>query len=855
MFLPGILNAVRQAAVARGYGVHGGNSSSRVALARAPARIVANMVDSAELPTLFIDIKFRNLQTLYAKRQQALNAGFLIQGDDDFVPASIRLAQQTIPVELRLKGDMLDHVRGDKWSFRIHTKGVGQLFGLRRFSVQHPGTRGYQAELLFLETLQSLGVLAPRYLFVRVVVNGNSVGVMALEEHGSKELLERNGRKDGVIIRFDESLLWESRMAKGEGAPRLGGPFESYLVAPIDAFEMSKIEKSPQLTRELDVAAGLLRAFVESELPASEVFDVELLGRFLATAELWGAWHAIVWPNLRFYLNPLTMRLEPIGFDASIELDPAEGSVSSPESLMGQMLADREVRAAFDRTLQTLKDSVENGEFIDQLRQLERPALRDLRTEYFLLEEMDLETLVRRAHALPYTTTAAEGPGPYPVNVVAQLITDGQRQYLELANPLPHAVQVQALDWVDDKGRVWPFEAASKLSLPLVLASTPLDTRPIPLRVDYQASVAAPNDWLRVTARIGTDGEQKFARASRGFAALRKPPLPTGDIRSQLARHPFLSLDSKAQRAEIRKGRWTVRESLEIPPGLTLLIHAGTTLRFSADASLIVHGATDMLGTTEEPVVLEAASDHGGNEGTWQGIAVFNAPARSHWSHVMVRDTTGVSRGAWSLTGGITFYHSDVTMTDCVLEGNRAEDATNIVHSDFALDNLTVFNTASDGLDSDFSTGSVRGGLFRKIGTSGGADAIDVSGSTVVVDGTRFTDISDKALSVGEDSSMTARNVVAENCGVGAASKDGSTLELADSVFRGARIAGLMSYVKKPEYGPSSLVSTNVQVLGSARHAVAQQGTTLILDGKQLPGQSLDVDQLYRTVMTRGLRR
>jgi hypothetical protein len=45
-----------------------------------------------------------------------------------------------------------------------------------------------------------------------------------------------------------------------------------------------------------------------------------------------------------------------------------------------------------------------------------------------------------------------------------------------------------------------------------------------------------------------------------------------------------------------------------------------------------------------------------------------------------------------------------------------------------------------------------------------------------------------------------------------------------------------------------------VQVVDSARIAVAQQGTTLVLDGKQLPGQSLDVDRLYETVMTRGSR-
>ena len=292
-FPAGIRAAVRHAAVDRGYGVYGGTPGLGAALAKAPARIIRNLHDPADIPTLHFDIKFRNLQKLYAKRQEALQKGFLIQGDADFVPASIRLDQRTIPVELRLKGDMTDHFRGSKWSFRIHTKGDAELFGLRRFSIQDPATRGYQAELLYHETLRRMGVLAPKYFFVRVRVNGNAVGVMALEEHGAKELLERNGRRDGVIIRLDESLLWESRLAKGERGERLGGPFESYLFAPIDAFQQAKIVKSPQLMREQEVAAGLLRAFLEGVMPASEVFDADLLGRYLAVTELWGAWHAV----------------------------------------------------------------------------------------------------------------------------------------------------------------------------------------------------------------------------------------------------------------------------------------------------------------------------------------------------------------------------------------------------------------------------------------------------------------------------------------------------------------------------------------------------------------------------------
>ena len=54
---------------------------------------------------------------------------------------------------------------------------------MRRFSIQHPATRGYQGEVIFQETLRRLGVLTPRYFFVDVIINGDDIGIMALEEH------------------------------------------------------------------------------------------------------------------------------------------------------------------------------------------------------------------------------------------------------------------------------------------------------------------------------------------------------------------------------------------------------------------------------------------------------------------------------------------------------------------------------------------------------------------------------------------------------------------------------------------------------------------------------------------------
>ena len=67
--------------------------------------------------------------------------------------AIIEHNDQKYDIKIKLKGLYLDHLKGDKWSFRIHIKGDDHLFGMRRFSIQHPRTRNYESEILFFETL------------------------------------------------------------------------------------------------------------------------------------------------------------------------------------------------------------------------------------------------------------------------------------------------------------------------------------------------------------------------------------------------------------------------------------------------------------------------------------------------------------------------------------------------------------------------------------------------------------------------------------------------------------------------------------------------------------------------------
>jgi hypothetical protein len=167
----------------------------------------------------------------------------------------------------------------------------------------------------------------------------------------------------------------------------------------------------------------------------------------------------------------------------------------------------------------------------------------------------------------------------------------------------------------------------------------------------------------------------------------------------------------------------------------------------------------------------------------------------------------------------------------------------NTIRSSLELERVEFRDAASDALDTDFCTGSMRGG--RVVNANG--DGLDVSGSTLTIDGTRFENVGDKAISVGEASRVRATRIDVDTCGTGVASKDGSVTEVAGGRVANARIAALMTYIKKSEYGPATLRATDVQIERAGRDAIAQTGSRLSIDDVELATERVDVEALYRS--------
>ena len=339
-----------------------------------PARIVQRLVPAEDMPTLVVDMNFRRYRDILNQREQALQAGVYIPSAQDFVTATIEMDGSAIPVRMRLLEGPADHLGEDeKWGFEVRTRGGSRLLGMQRFYLLDPATNNWLNQWAFARTLEREGVLVARYQFVQLIFNGDHRGIYALQEGFADELLTGQDRPAGVIVRFDADLLWESiahfrgdaRTAAADPVANLGASDFRYF--EVDTFRTATIAQDPALSAQADSAIGLLRALQAGQLIASEVFDVQEYGRFLALVDLWGATQGTSLVNLRYYYNPVSARLEPVGFNANALGTDARVSLAATYD-------DPSLQMAYVREAVR----VSQPEYLDQLQAALEPEFRRL---------------------------------------------------------------------------------------------------------------------------------------------------------------------------------------------------------------------------------------------------------------------------------------------------------------------------------------------------------------------------------------------------------------------------------------------------------------------------------------------
>ena len=807
--------------------------------------VMSHFPSSKLIPKLYIDIKFKEFKKISKAKEIGWKAKTNIARPDDWVSAKITYNGETKKIKMRLKGKTINHMIGDKWSYRINVKDGASLFGMRRFSIQHPKVRNYESEILFFHALKREGIIAPRYFFANIIINGKDIGVMAVDEHMGKELLESQNRKEAPIIRFDDDLFYQ---AYAIHAP-FKNVFRNYKTQPIKIIGSNPKNKSEVFQIHLKLAIGLLRGFVEGEIPASSVFDPVLTGRYLAISRVWGAEHSLEFDDIRFYYNPITARLELIGHDGKVLQEGVQTYIYPNNPLIDHLLSDPEIRFYFSETLQRLHNEFQEGITLEWVQKIQDKNLEILQREFYSFEGLNLGKIQARASA---NYKADQGLfGNYPSYLNIHYINGADdKGILEITNHLPNLVDVNSITVTNRlTGKEEPAVLQLPKVLPMVLEATKYKTSPKIRKIILNNDYNIKDYNIEISSRIRGAGTIMVHEAISYYPVLKSNPIPTRPISQTLSDFPFITQTDPVTLL-MKQGQWNIDSWLFVPQDFKLIIQEGTLLNFASSVGIISKGRLMIAGTPKNPVVLKGKGDNG----LWQGIAVLDTRETSVWSNTTIKDTTGIKLGEWSLTAGVTFYQADVVLNNVLFSGNLCEDSLNIVRSNFELNEVSINNALSDGFDSDFSKGVVTKGTFENIGMTGGGDAIDVSGTTITIRGTKFKHIGDKAISAGENSTVTGTQVLIEGAAAGIVSKDGSHVSIEDASISGVKIASMMAYIKKQEYGSATIIANNIKIGETPDSVIVEKGNQIFIDGIEVPGRELDVKQLYATTMKSTLK-
>lgn len=533
---------------------------------------------------------------LSTKREEALARGMLVNEDDSYVPVSVKWNDEEATGEMRLKGHMLDHLEGDKWSFRIKLNGEDRCRGMKRFSLQHPGTRNYAYEWFFHEILRREGIIALQYDFISLSVNGKDLGVYALEEHFAEELLSSNNRPSGAILRFNPNLYWVGRLNNDLEETRIIEEFSKYQTAFLEPYDRGRVMKDENLLNNFLQAQLLLEEFRSGKKSTSEVFDVEKLAKYHAIIDLVGGYHSLDWSDIKYYLNDSTGKIEPVGYESF--------GVREIPRLAGMYNFIEEPRSTNIYHNVLFSDSTFFSAYIHELKRISNPGYLDrLLTE--TQDELNKKLSILN-HEFPYKVF---DPSLYYRNqkliktymdlpkgvhgYFSDISSDSIALFLGAINSLP--VEVTGLE-IDGKiQEVRPILIKSKKQSALVdykEYTIPLSSKAVK---KYDKSSIIRVAWTL----LGND-ELKYSEIFNRPFLIKVNESPRGESL------PFILLNESTKEGIIPKGTYFIDADYRVEGLNRLRISAGTRLIFKPGAKLWVECRTIFEGTQEKPIYITA---------------------------------------------------------------------------------------------------------------------------------------------------------------------------------------------------------------------------------------------------------
>ena len=584
---------------------------------------------------LSISIDQKQYDKLNALVDKAREEGVIPRKGNKFRKAVLEHNGVQHKIELRLKGKLTDHVKDEKWSLRVKVTDGSDVLGMRRFSLQHPGTRNYANEWVFHEMARNEGLVALRYDFIEIELNDNDLGIYALEEHFGQELLLANDRVPGPILRFDPGLYWQHRSNLMKDI-HIVEEYAEFNSSNIDTYTESAIFNDSSLTDAFYKAQSKLESFRSQKLPVDSVFKLIPLARYHALIDLVGGHHSLDWSDVKYYYDPDSGLIEPVSYESF--------SVFPTRILSGSYHFKGPGVRVYD-----LHDALFNNEtffriYIQELRRMSDPEYLDdlfasLRPELdqklailygeFPYKEFSEEQYYKNAEAIRAMLDTPRGIHAFYQNADT---SDGVVQ-VHLRLGMVESLPIELIAVRTNEKEVLSMESlgvhAVQCILPAKGRRAPIQIHDIVLKVpsDVEVDIEREKGWRVVYRILGDDRESKVTVLP--YAYLPMISLDTTVTKeNELSSEMVMKLPSGNEWA-IRPGKWDLNETFIVPENIVLSAGPGVEISCSGAGGFNVFGRLLFYGAGEDPIRIISS---GNNE-----VFLLKSSKRSVFKNVLLQ--------------------------------------------------------------------------------------------------------------------------------------------------------------------------------------------------------------------------
>ncbi len=761
-------------------------------------KIAGNKIDNINL-----SISQKNLFTIEMQRKHRFDVNSekdLTQKElvNQMVKGKLNFKDKSLRIKMRVKGDRKIHFDEKKnTSLKIDLIGEDRLFGLEEFSLQKPIVRNYIYEYIFHELLKESGNISLKYIPVNLSINGDAKGVFIIEEGFTKYLLERHKRRNGPIFNTQD--------LKSAYYPNVA--YESYSENSWTSGNKSLLNSGFSILNNLKD-----NQFFESQ----DYIDWKLWARFFAVIDLVEGYHGALSKSVRIYYNPITAKLEPIGFDAH------KGAGSFENFILIDIINNKsnclyicEEKPWFDKFFYK-----NNGEIRDEFLNEYLSYLKIISDEKYIKKFLNkyrkkIKNLNNAFYSDFSKTDDIFWKGLFPYIYDKNFLYD--RASIIRSKILNYNSEKLKVSLKDHK---LEFDTTTS-KMPLKIKSNCSKDKKINKWIFGKGEIKWNNSCQEVKVINLNGTERNISLFKNPQLTKSELPLKKNNIETILNKDGVVE---KNNNIFFDKEELILNKSYFIPKEKNFILKAGQSIILDKNSTIFSNGNLLFKGSIDNPSFIKGVGDSGQLIHFDGKVLIEN----------LITENLNQPKNfyGYDLYSGLNFINSKVEINNLLVKNSKSEDSVNFINSEVNANNINILNAKSDGIDVD-------GGIFlfnivncNKIGN----DCFDTSNAFSEGYHIVTKNVMDKSISVGENSEINITKINIDNSEIGIAVKDGSKMNV-DELFINKTSLPLAVFKKKTEYINDAFLNIqNFNVKNSKEIYLVDNKSSLLLAGRKITG-------------------